>query len=121
MKHGKKYVDSAKVKNSLVADGCVIEGCVENSILFSGVTVERGAHICGSIIMNDTEIKEGASVRYSIIDGDTKVGARAVIGEDKAEGGKVTLIGGGLEIKSDTVIPAGAMVNCAYINEHKKV
>ncbi len=116
------YIGSgAKVSNSIITEGCTVFGTVENSILFSGVTVERGAHICGSIIMNDTKIKEGASVRYSIIDGDTKVGARAVIGEDKAEGGKVTLIGGGLEIKSDTVIPAGAMVNCAYINEHKKV
>ncbi len=116
------YIGSgARVTNSIITEGCEVYGTVENSVLFSGVTVERGAHICGSIIMNDTQIKEGAAVRYSIIDGKTLIGERAVVGEDRGSGRGITLIGGGLVIGSDTVIPAGAMVNEAYINEHMKV
>ncbi|PKM61691.1 MAG: glucose-1-phosphate adenylyltransferase subunit GlgD [Firmicutes bacterium HGW-Firmicutes-21] len=48
------YSSDAQVKNSLIADGCVIEGTVENSILFRGVKVGTGTHIKNSILMQDT-------------------------------------------------------------------
>ena len=51
-----KYGTSAIVKNSLISDGCVIEGIVENSILFRGVKVEKGAVIRNSIVMQDSAI-----------------------------------------------------------------
>ncbi len=111
----------ARVTNSIITEGCNVWGTVENSILFSGVTVERGAHICGSIIMNDTYVKADAAVRYSIVDGKTVIGEKATVGEDRGSGRGITLIGGGLVIGDGAVIPAGAMVNEAYINEHMRV
>ena len=49
-----KYAEGSKVKNSLVADGCVIEGTVENSILFRGVHVGKGTVVRNSILLQDT-------------------------------------------------------------------
>ena len=54
--------------NSLVANGCVIEGTVINSILFRGVKVAKGAVIKNSIIMQDARIEEGAEVDHCILD-----------------------------------------------------
>ena len=63
-----RYIAEAKVKNVMVADGCVIEGEVENSILFRGVKVAKGAKVKNCILMQDTVIKEGAIVDYTITD-----------------------------------------------------
>lgn len=65
-----KYGDCAKVSNSLIADGCVIEGEVENSIVFRGVSVGRGAKISNSIIMQGTKIDANVKLNYVIIDKD---------------------------------------------------
>ena len=48
------YSDNAIVRNSLIADGCIIQGTVENSILFRGVKVGKNTHIKNSIVMQDT-------------------------------------------------------------------
>ena len=66
-----KYTGSAKVKNSLVADGCVIEGSVENSVLFRGVRVGRGSVIRNSIVLQDTVI--GANVTLNCVITDKSV------------------------------------------------
>ncbi len=63
-----KYAETAVVKNSLIADGCIIEGTVENSILFRGVRVDKGAVIRNSIIMQDSVIEEGVTVDNVIFD-----------------------------------------------------
>ncbi len=62
------YSDTSDVKDSFVADGCVIEGTVENSILFRGVKVARNATVKNSIIMQDTIISEGAFLNCVITD-----------------------------------------------------
>ena len=54
--------------NSLISDGCIIEGEVVNSILFRGVHVAKGAKINGCILMQDTVIHAGATLRYAIAD-----------------------------------------------------
>ena len=54
--------------NSLVADGCRIEGEVENSIIFRGVTIEKGARVSNSVLMQGTVVKSGASLAYVIAD-----------------------------------------------------
>ncbi len=56
------------VVNSLIADGCAISGTVENSILFPGVTVERGATVKNSVIFKNAVVGENASVSYVIAD-----------------------------------------------------
>lgn len=63
-----RYMSGAKVKNSLIADGCVIDGTVENSILFRGVHIEKGAVVKNSIIMEKGTIGERASVVCTITD-----------------------------------------------------
>ena len=110
----------AKVDNSIITEGCEIHGVVENSVLFGGVRVARGAYIRNAIIMNDTVVREGASVYYSIVDGDTEIGAGAQIGEERESGKGITLVGSDLVIPPATVIPAGDMVNAAYLEEKKK-
>ena len=62
------YAEDAKVSESLVADGCVIEGTVENSILFRGVRVGRGAVVRNSILLQDTYVAEGANLHCVITD-----------------------------------------------------
>ena len=63
-----KYMDGAKVSNSLISDGCVIEGTVENCILFRGVKVGKGSVVKNSIVMQDTVIGSGAQLDCVITD-----------------------------------------------------
>ncbi len=63
-----KYGLGSTVKNSLIADGCVIEGNVENCILFRGVKVGKGASVKNSIIMQGTVIGEKSDINYIITD-----------------------------------------------------
>ena len=63
-----RYIKGAKVSNIMAADGCVIEGEVENSILFRGVRVKKGAKVKNCVLMQDTVIEENASVEYVITD-----------------------------------------------------
>ncbi len=58
----------SSVVNSLIADGCIIEGTVENSILFPGVTVAKGATVRNSVIFKRASVGENASVSYVIAD-----------------------------------------------------
>ncbi len=63
-----RYGESASVVNSLVADGCVIEGTVENSILARGVRIAPDAHVKNCIIMQDGQIHSGAYIENCILD-----------------------------------------------------
>lgn len=62
------YMGDAQVSNTLVADGCVVEGTVENSVLFRGVRVGRGAVVKNCILMQSVEIQDGAQVEHVIAD-----------------------------------------------------
>ena len=67
------YGVDSKVSNSLVADGCKIDGVVENCILFKGVTVEEGAVVKNSIIMQDSIIGKNAKITCVIADKDVLI------------------------------------------------
>ena len=67
------YGEDCEVENCLLADGCFIEGEVEDSILFRQVTVAKGAEIEDCVIMNDAVIGEGAQLKYVILDKDVTV------------------------------------------------
>ena len=63
-----QYVaEGAVTQNSMISEGCIVEGDVDFSILFAGVTVEKGAVVHDSIIMPGSVIKAGAVVEYSIV------------------------------------------------------
>lgn len=72
--------NDAVIQNSLVADGCNVYGNLEFSILFSGVTIGKGATINSSIIMPGAIIEEGATVQFAIIAENTVVRKNAVVG-----------------------------------------
>lgn len=63
-----KYDLDSKVSNSLIADGCIIEGEVENSVLFRGVKVGKGAKVKNCILMQDTVVGDNAELNYLITD-----------------------------------------------------
>jgi glucose-1-phosphate adenylyltransferase len=68
-----RYVNGSKAKNVLVADGCVIEGEVENCILFRGVHIAKGAKVKNCVLMQDTSIGKDAKVEYVITDKNVKI------------------------------------------------
>lgn len=72
--------NDAVIQNSLVADGCNVYGNLEFSILFSGVTIGKGATINSSIIMPGAVIEEVATVQFAIIAENTVVRKNAVVG-----------------------------------------
>lgn len=63
-----RYGLSSKVSNSLIADGCFIEGTVENSIIFRGATVGEGTVVKNCIIMQDCVIGKNADLAYMVLD-----------------------------------------------------
>lgn len=80
-----KYLEGAMVSNSLIADGCIIEGKVENSIIFRGVHVARGATVKNSILMQDTIVSKDVSLNCVITD------KNAVIRDGRVLSGHETL------------------------------
>lgn len=68
-----KFNEEANVKNSIIADGCIIEGDIENSIIFRGVKVKKGVKIKNSIVMQGTIVDECSSLENMIIDKDVVI------------------------------------------------
>lgn len=62
------YGENVHIKNSMVADGCIINGIVENSIIFRGVHIEKGAVVKNSIVMQDSILQAGAWLENAILD-----------------------------------------------------
>ncbi len=69
-----RYGVASSVSNSLIADGCIIEGTVKNSILFRGVHIGKGATVENCIIMQGSVVSDGAELKYVTIDKAAKVG-----------------------------------------------
>ena len=63
-----RYINGCKTKNNLVADGCVIEGDVENCVLFRGVKIAKGAKIRNSVLMQDTVVEANAELDCVVTD-----------------------------------------------------
>ena len=68
-----RYGLGSVVKNSLIANGCVIDGEVENCILFRGVKIDKGAKVKNCVIMQDTRIGTNCSLKYVITDKDVLI------------------------------------------------
>ncbi len=71
----------AHIQNSLISEGCMIEGTVDFSILFANVTIEKGAVVKDSIIMPGTVVKENAVVQYAIVAENAVIEENAIVGE----------------------------------------
>ncbi len=68
-----RYSESASVGNSIIADDCIIDGTVKNSILFRGVTVERGAVVENSVLFSGTHVMSGARLCSIVTDKDVSI------------------------------------------------
>ncbi len=107
---------SSKIENSMVAEGCEINGLIDFSVLFAGVTVEEGAIVRDSIIMPNTVIKKGAIIEYAIVGEDCVIGEGAHIGErpelveDKSQWG-VAVIGHHVNVSDNAVAAPKAMIS----------
>jgi glucose-1-phosphate adenylyltransferase len=77
-----RVTSPAAVVRSLIANGAVVRGRVEESILFPWVEVEEGAVVRGSIIMNGSKVEAGARLERTIIDKGVRIGRGAVVGGD---------------------------------------
>ncbi len=73
------YGEHCEVRNSLVSDGCEVEGIVENSILFRGVKIGKGTIVRNSILMQDTIIGENADLNCVISDKNVIIGSRRIL------------------------------------------
>lgn len=70
-----RYISGSVAKNVMAADGCIIEGEVENSVLFRGVKIGKGAKVKNCVLMQDTSVEAGADIEYLITDKDVTVSA----------------------------------------------
>lgn len=78
-----KYAESSVVSNSLIANGCVIEGAVENSIIFRRVHIKKGAVIKNCIIMQNCVIGENAELANIITDKNVSIGSGKILKGDR--------------------------------------
>ena len=106
-----KVSGSAVVENSMITDGCRVDGTVKHSILFAGVKVEAGAVVEDAVIMGNAVIKAGAQVKHCIVAENAVVGENAIVGA-MPEGGTagVATIGPDVVVGANAKIGPNAMV-----------
>jgi len=119
--------ENAKVINSLVSNGCVIEGHVENSVLSPGVIIDEGTEIRDSIIFSDSTIGSSSIINRSILDKEVVVEAGCHIGfgddmhinrkEPKALNTGITVVGKWVQIPPGTRIGRNVVVSCSVKEE----
>lgn len=107
--------NDANIEESLVCDGCNVNGQVNSSIIYSGVTVEKDVIIDHSVIMPGAVIKSGAVVKYAIIGEESVIESGAKVGSSKDEipyGEKwdIAVIGHGEVISSGITVAPGQMI-----------
>ena len=108
---GHRILGDAVVENSLITDGCCIEGNVKNSVLFAGVKVEPGAVVEEAVVMGGTVIKAGAVVKHCIVAENCEIGEGAVVGAmPVADEKAVAHIGYGIKIGAGAKVGANATV-----------
>ena len=108
--------NKASVENSMISEGCVIDGEVDYSVLFSNVTVEEGAVVRYSIVMPGTVIKAGAVVEYAIVAENAVVEENAHVGESPEqiadlEKWGIAVIGEKVKIGKKAAVAAKAMID----------
>ena len=107
--------DKATVENSIVAEGCEIEGDIDYSVLFSDVKVEEGANVHYSIVMPGAVIKKGAVVQYAMVAENSVIEEGAVIGENpekcnNLEDWGVSVVGANVTVGKDAKVKAKSMI-----------
>ena len=103
---------NARISHALVTGGCLVDGTVENSVLFHSVTVEEGAHVQYSILMPGAVVKAGAQVSYAIVAEHAVIEAEAVVGSapNADPNWGIAVVAGGVTIGEKAVVPPSAMI-----------
>lgn len=113
-----KVGESAVIKQSLVSNGCIIDGTVINSVISPGVRIGKGAVIKDSVILNNAIISENVTIQKSIIDKKVVIGRNAFIGfgnDFTPNKEKPDLLSSGITVvEKRTVIPSQIIIgrNC---------
>jgi len=122
-----KFGAKGQAIKSLVSNGCIINGVVENSVLSPGVVIEEGAVVRDSVILNNTVVKKSSIVCKCIIDKDTVIGVNSHVGfgsdmtpndekPDLLENG-LNVIGKGVRIPDNTQIGRNCRILPAVVEE----
>ena len=107
----------ADIVNSMITEGCQVDGTVKNSILFPGVVVEKGATVEAAVVMGGTVIKAGAKVEHCIVAENVTIEEGATVGKMPESGlnitepGDVATVGSGVKIGKGAVVGPKAMVS----------
>jgi glucose-1-phosphate adenylyltransferase len=109
--------ENASITQSLVTEGCRVEGKVHHSVLFSNVLVEAGAEIYDSVIFPGAVVRSGAKVYQAIVGENSEIGGNAVIGGplrlgdtvDNSLTGTITLVGNDICIQPEAYLPQGTV------------
>ena len=107
--HPAAYIDeSAKIVDSLVAEGCEVYGTVKHSVISVGCTIGKNAIVEDSVVMPGVVIEDGAIVRHAILGEGSKVETNAVVGGvDKSQ---ISVTSKNAVVKANTVLAAGEML-----------
>lgn len=105
---------NAVVKNSAISEGGYIDGDVENSVIFRGAVIAKGAKVKNSVIFNNAIIDEGAEVNYAIVGSSAYVGKDAKVGskEGHCVNGewKIAVIGSNVKLPQGKVVKEDEMI-----------
>ena len=109
---GHRISETALVEDSMITDGCRINGTVKHSVLFAGVSVAEGAVVEDAVVMGGTVIKPGAVVKHCIVAENVVIGENAVVGAmpDENDSGVAT-VGPGVYVGDNAKIGPHAMVS----------
>ncbi len=107
----------ARVKQSLVNEGCQIYGSVENSVLFPGVVIGKNSVVKDSVLMSDTVIGENVSVERTIMGEECTVEDNCVIGEPGEGPEGITVLGENVVATCGKVFPGGVEINIENCHE----
>lgn len=103
----------ATIRNSIISEGCYVEGEVINSVIFKGATIKKGARIVDSIVMPGCVVEEDAKISFAIVGWNTVVGKGCEVGEmltaPKNGEWQIATVAPKLSLAADTKIPAGVM------------
>lgn len=114
------------VHNSCITEGCKIYGTVEHSVLFTGVTIERGAVVRDSIIFPYTTVRAGAVVDHAVVGMNSEIGENAHIGSEKTNleralsnmcAGRIVLVGDDCRVASGAYVSYGMMIDSDVVSE----
>lgn len=103
--------ENGKISNSLIYNGCVIDGEVSNSVIFPGVTIKKGAVVENSVIFFNNEISEGCRFNKVVADVNSSYAQNVVIGTESGNNaGRVTVVGWNNHIPRQVRIEEGATI-----------